>query len=217
MKKTKGFRMVIMICIMAVLCASMPVPANAASAKSKAMKAYKKFLAGSAVRWSDSSTKKDTVLSKCTFALVYVDNNSVPELILGCGRNANSHAQGYYKMYTYKNGKVTPVMNLMDGFAYYKKKGVCCAFHSGTGGYETYYYKYSSGKSNGKLISVDRTPVSLTDPGWRYYNMKNNMLGSEISKASFNRQLKKLVGSSKKITKIKYYNNTAANRKKLLK
>lgn len=199
--------------------------ANAASKKSQALKAYKAFLSQSTTPWGGSSGKS-VVLSKCQFALAYIDKDSVPELILGCG--FNSHADGFYTLYTYKNGQVTYVANLMDGFEYYKKKNLYCAIHSGTGGYETYYFKLSGGKATYKLYSQDE-PASnydfnrdgkitvnykkVTAPKSPYYNASTKT----ITKSAFQKQLKKLVGSAKKVTVKKYYSNTAANRRKYLK
>lgn len=224
MKHHLSKKLLIILALAALLLAPAST-ANAAGKKSKALKAYKTFLSKSAAAWGGSSGTS-VALRKCKFALAYIDKDSVPELILYSG--SNSHADGYYALYTYKNGRVTYVNNLMDGFAYYKKKGLYCSIHSGTGGYETYYHKLSSGKTAYKLYSQDETTINwdlnrdgkITVNYRKVTKAKTPMYTSTtkaITKSAFQKQLKKLVGSTKKTTIKKYYSNTASNRKKYLK
>ena len=59
------------------------MPASAASTKSKALKAYKKLLAQKEITFVDRwHTKASFPTSKMKFALVYLDNNTVPELVI---------------------------------------------------------------------------------------------------------------------------------------
>lgn len=201
-------------------------PVQAASQKSKALKAYKTFLSKDTVTWHSYSPKKID-LKKCKFALAYIDKDSVPELILDCAGNSNSHADGYYELYTYKNGKVKFVTNLMDGFSCYKKKGIFCAVHEGTGGYGRYYYQLSKGKAVYKFLSVSEKKANMDLDGdgrigvsykkvtkARTPQYESSMVS--VSKSAFNRELKKIVGNAKNKT-VKYYPNTANNRTKHLK
>lgn len=42
--------------------------------------------------------------SRCSFALAYIDNNNVPELIVSNSLDV-PHAGGHGRIFTYKNGK----------------------------------------------------------------------------------------------------------------
>lgn len=220
-KRTKRnvFMLMCLLLLAAVLIPGRSV--QAASGKKKALKAYSQFLSQSTVRWGQST--RPVTLSKCSFALAYIDKDSVPELILS-SNGETSHADGYYQLYTYKKGKVVRMDNLMDGAAYYKKKGVYCSSHSGTGGFEEYYFKISKGKAVYKLYAMDEKPIGFDVNkdgriGWNYERVTKarspfyQSSTKKISKKEFQKQLKKLVGKTKKTIVKKYYKNTAVNRK----
>lgn len=222
----KNFEKIIMgILLLSYICI-LGQPVQAATQKSKALKAYKTFLSKDTVTWHSYSPKKIN-LKKCKFALAYIDKDSIPELILYSAGNANSHADGYYELYTFKNGKVKFVTNLMDGFSCYKKKGIFCAVHEGTGGYARYYYKLAQGKAVYKFLSVSEKKANMDLNGdgriGVYYDKvtkaRTPLYESatvRVSKTAFNRDLKKIVGNAKNKT-VKYYSNTRANRAKRLK
>lgn len=196
--------------------------AQASSTKTKALKSYAKLLSKSKI-----STNK-LKSSGCSFALAYIDNNSVPELVIKSFQLGSSN--GYYVVYTYKNGKAVQIGNLLGtSFGYYKKKGVFRDMRyfthpMGGPGDQTTYYKLS----NGKITSMLSKAVYEPDP---FYKRTKSMYyyyycaGSDssnyksIKKSNYNSRLKKLIGSKTltKDTKMKFYKNTAANRKKYLK
>lgn len=94
----------------------------ASNSKKKAIQAYRNLLNHSTVQWN----KDFTVSTKdCSFAIAYIDNNNIPELIL---YNDNIlHKLGKGKLYTYKNDKLKLISTVQmdDGkFVYYKKKGI---------------------------------------------------------------------------------------------
>lgn len=186
------------------------VNAEAASAKSKAMNAYKKFLSGKTIAW-DKNWKIDA--KDCRFAFAYIDNDNVPEMIL-YGTTV-PHAANFGRLYTYRKGKVTqvgPVNIDGDSFRYYKKKGIYISQYV-MGGVCDSYCKLSKGKSSLKLQKDKRIFASGSET--TYWKGK----GGQISKARFSKELKKLVGS-KKPTSIrvkKFHDNTAKNRKKYCK
>lgn len=175
--------------------------AQAASTKTKAIKAYNSLLSKKTLTWSKNLTVKT---SKCKFALIYVDNNSVPELFVDASRAGTNHVSGFQRLYTYQNGKVKEVMTVRDGFGYYRKKGVITSYTALHGEYLS-HFKLASGKAK---LQLRKETYYTTE----YYN------GSEkkISKSTYQKILKKLIGSSKP-TKIHVKANTSANRKKYLK
>lgn len=174
---------------------SLNLTVSAASQKQKALKAYANFMAsqGSNVR----------------FAIVYIDNDSVPELIRECNRSFG------LRVYTYKNNKVTGLYSNWDSngysettaFAYYPKKSLF-RIRSGTM-FDCYdYYTLKNGK---ETIALGYNQIG------EYYrfNKGNTFDRTDISKKEFQKRLKKLVGN-KKLTTCTYYKNTSANRKKIL-
>lgn len=221
-KRTKRnvFMLMCLLLLAAVLIPGKSV--QAASGKKKALKAYSQFLSQSTIDWGAT---RSLALNRCSFALAYIDRDSIPELILS-SNGETSHADGYCRLYTYKNGKVVYVDNLMDGAAYYKKKGVYCSTHTGTGGVEEFYFKLSKGKIVYKLYAMDERPLAFDVNkdgriGWNYRKITKSRHPSyqsstkNISKKEFQKQLKKLTGKTKKttVTVKKYYKNTAVNRK----
>lgn len=197
---------------------------DAASQKSKAIKAYKQFLSKSSITWTEGYT--NVAASDCKFALVYIDKDSVPELVLKT--DAVSHAEGYYQLYTYKNGKVKRLAYLKDGFSYFKKKGVFRTTYGPMMGEQSFeYYKMSKNSYSyvGGWIKSCWVNGEWREDGTYEYNYYkalnkvkdcNNARTKEISKKQFQKELKKLVKSTKE-SKPKFYSNTAKNRKKHLK
>ncbi|MCD7746726.1 MAG: hypothetical protein LUI13_15850 [Lachnospiraceae bacterium] len=71
--------------------------AYAASAKSKALKAYSGLLSQDSIKWGSQSSVVS--LSDCSFALIYLDNNAIPELLI-YANYPPSHSEGYALLYT---------------------------------------------------------------------------------------------------------------------
>ncbi|MDO4272489.1 MAG: hypothetical protein Q4D16_02370 [Eubacteriales bacterium] len=191
--------------------------AQAATPKSNALKAYKKLLSQKTIKWGDGSRK--VPLKDCEFSLAYVDNDSVPELFIS-NNTAVSHAEGSALLYTYKNGKLRFVNNLfMDyrKFSYYKKKGIYTDNHFQMGVTVSTYYKLTNYKGITKLrtykeeVDVDRNGKLTTT-----YCVVRSVNSKNVSKAKFNSELKKLVGTQKKSSLV-WRKNTKANRTKYIK
>ena len=173
---------------MMIMCMLISVPVSAASLKSQAKKAYNTYMAG-----------KHPNLK---FALIYLDNNSVPELVVNDGT-----------IYTYK--KSSGVSLLQDDYEfdykkYYKKQGVIYSeiIAGAIMDYDVFYYQRVS---KGKLVHICRQEHYKSGK-WIYYNPSFK----KISKSKCNKQIKKYTGK-KKATKLKYYLNTASKRAKYLK
>lgn len=185
---------------------------QAASAKSKAIKAYKSFLSQKTIPWGTDSYYTSVPSKNCSFALAYIDKNTVPELVVRNMRGI-THIAGFGVVFTYKNGKVQPVANIqLDGkFYYYKKKAIYAGSNLSSGVLSYSYYKMSGVKSTAKL--TERENIFS---GEKTYYKANSGNGKVISKSKFTSSLKKLVGSTKRST-AKFYKNTKKNRTKYLK
>jgi len=191
----------LLVCAIVIVLAASGVKVEAASAKTKALNAYKKFLAEKEIPW-DKNFKIPA--SDCKFAIAYVDNDKIPELILNT--NAVPHMAGYGRIFTYKNGKVKrvgPVEMDANKFSYYKKTGVFISCYV-QGGVTYSYRKLTKGKI------VHKVQKGEDAFGKKEYLDSNS---KQISKSTFDKTVKKLVGSKKK-TSAKFYKNTASNRKK---
>lgn len=168
---------------------------EAASSKAKALIAYKSMLSSEAKLMKYTCYEKEYMNLKkdVTFALAYINNDSVPELIL------NVYDTQY--LFTYKNGKLTKVGEYFlqwhgaPSFVYYRKTGVFRAveFYHDSSWQDFYILK------NGKQSHI----VGKWHAGNKvvYYAGAN---GKKISKASFSKLLKNKVKNTKATT-IKTY------------
>lgn len=209
MKKTTLLSLFIFCIIIAF-----PVQTNAASAKKKALNGYEKILNSSKIRLyiSDSAAYDDYLESKdMSFALAYIDDDSVPEMIIR-RTDKMEFWPGYDSIiFTWKNSKVKRLNVKPSGSAYkvtkyYKKTGVFIN-HSNFG--ETMYVKLAKGKTS---LELSCREGSFKDSGKPEYSNKTR----DLSGSEFKLELKKLV-KNKKASKLKFYKNTTVNRKKHLK
>lgn len=217
MNKKRGFiRPLCIVFAFVFISAMMPVNVSAASTKQKALKAYNKLLSQSKINWRNGAEVKT---SDCSFAIVYIDNNNVPELVLHIPFGILSMADGCGILYTYKNGKAIKLQNMdlfTDDFAYYKKTGIFQDQHTGRGWTETTTSKLSSAKISKMLLEEDGNAATGTNASNAWYKYSANGKMTKITKNSYNKSLKSLT-KGKKVTKAKFYKNTASNRTKVLK
>lgn len=169
------------------------------SAKTKAMTAYRSYLAANV-----NTIKK--------FSAVYLDNNSVPELFIVNDDN-------YAELYIYRKGKVKNIYaNLASYFwqgkiKYYKKTGILDTVNIKNGIETCGSSKFYGTSFDPKIYNTMGLEGSSIKP--RYYKL-NKKGSTEISKSAYNSVKKKLT-KGKKASTVKFYKNTKQNRKKYLK
>lgn len=218
----KFTRKLLALCLLFVLAAgisnvSLEAPGKqvtAATKKKSALKAYQKFLSQSKIQWGNNKYKKGSF----GFKIKDLDGDKIPELLLTC--NEGVAADGYERIYTYKKGVVNEVLEANHSrFCFYPGKHIVCETGAQSGDYFTRWYKMSNGKikyvageeGREKVIEAD----TESDAGfqieihYKYYINKK-----KVSKASYNKYIKKLKG---KEFKFDYIKNTKQNRKKYLK
>lgn len=192
----KLLAVVMTIAMMFSICVPLSAPAtvNAASKRTKAVKAYKKYL------------KNKTEYSQ--FSLIYLDNNKVPELLAKKGDMVS--------ILTYYNGKVKDtyyVSNLMytanGTFDYYKKTGVIRRGGVSNGYSTVGYPKLSKGKMKRTVYAAYDM---RTGKAKAYYNANDK----KISKSKFKSWIKKNT-KGKKVSRAKFHSNTGSGRKKYCK
>ena len=144
---------------------------NAASKRTKALTAYQKKL-----------KKLDSKIYK--FALVYLDKDSIPELVITSKESI--HAV-YGEIYTYNNGKLKNLKYAGSDFGrlvYSRKKSVVCnsGWINGYGAVATFYlFKKNGKKTKLKKFEEIANPTAL---------FKIN--GKKVSKQKYNAEMKKI-------------------------
>lgn len=172
-----------------------PTSVSAASKRTKAVKAYKKYL-------------KNHKSTYNKFSLIYLDNNSVPELL--------GYRNGFVDVFTCSGSKVKNLNFMVNTwyesgskFKYYKKTGVFRSSNIHTGICTTGYPRLLKGKIKSIGYSTGEMGVNYT----YYYKIKSNGAQVRVSKAKFKAWIKSKT-KGKKIKNAKFYSNTAAGRKK---
>lgn len=128
------------------------------SSKSSALKAYYNFL---------KSYKFTSDYYSRGFNLAYINNDSIPELIVF---DVNYHAAGG-KVYAYVNGKVKYVDEFGEwgGFEYQEKKGVIHSSYFGMGNSYDTYYKWDGSKLSTIISFSLIEEFSNGNFGYKYY------------------------------------------------
>lgn len=195
--------------LVAIICILMSSSTLAATQKAKALKAYRQFLSQSVIRHPQRYYYIYLQRDYHKFALIYLNNDKIPELIIS--HYEGGHAAGYGSLYTYYNGKVRFVTSLSDNWYYYKKKGILYDQYSNQGYKDVQYFRFSG--KNCKKIASYSLKMGKADSK-KFFNSKNK----KISKKSFDRLIKKYVGRTKKSADFSKYahNNTNSNRKRYI-
>ena len=173
---------------------------KATNSKSAALKAYYNFL---------KSYKFDLDSSSRGFNLAYINNDSIPELIVFDG---DYHAAGG-KVYAYVNGKVKYVGEFGEwgGFEYQEKKGVICSTWSRANSYTT-YYKWSGSKLSTIMSSSAIGEFSSNgDFEYKYY-----INDKEVTLSKYNSSIAPYVKGLKSISVYNSYAVTDSVMKKKL-
>ena len=215
------------ILIMVIAC-MLPTSVSAATTKEKALAAYKTFLSQKTIHWRDVSGQdtysylKARTLSKMKFTIAYVDNNTVPELVLYQDTSyPGIHTTGQMMLYTYQNSKVTYVATLRDlgvtsgTFRYIKKKGVFIDNDYSSGIDTINYRRLISGKAVVWLARARNYANKNANfkVGTCAYFVKGT---TRITYKCYLNQREKIAGSAS-VVKASFHANTAANRNTYLK
>lgn len=184
------------------------VTADATTARSKAMKAYKAFMK------TRSASER--------FAVAYIDDDSVPELILD--RNSTgSRLSGFGDFYTFKDNRIFLIDNNLclhrnknisyngSYFKYYKKTGIYLDDDSIQGCRITSYYKFKKTTATCKASKLEYESWTGVEPSNKYKK------GSKtVRKSTYTTYVNKLK-KGKSLTNAKLYKNTEKNRNIALK
>lgn len=211
----------IMLCMLLIV-PGLGMQAGAVTQKKKALDAYKKWLSTSKVYVIKKGNVYDggeyggpgyqgTKASKVKFGLAYIDNDDIPELVVYTKQGGY---KGLYGILTYKKGKVRRYFSSYGEEAllgYYKKTGIFSDRTYPRGdwiGYQVVYHKVTDGDD--KMFLAKSNNPYFENP-WTYYNYSK-----KLTKKAFDAKVKK-VTKGLKLTKVRLFTNTAANRKAKLK
>ena len=210
--------------LLLVICIALLLPGIDASAETKrqrAMKAYNRWLSAPKVYvlkkgeiyWNTEDGYKTEYYtsskpSEVKFGLQYIDGDSIPELIVyGLVGGVIS-----YGIITFKNGKLCRVYDIQ------------CARFEGSF-YKTGYFLQSNGLDGFPSCYEAEYYQMLGTKAVKKYSKttghlvkdSNFILGKrKVGAAEFNRRIAAQT-NNRKLTKIKYYKNTSANRATILK
>ena len=217
-------------CLLLALLVSMIVPAAsgyAITARQKALNAYKKLLSryivdiyGYGRGYSDYNGTGDvpdriycpTASSKVQFATAYINDDTIPELIV---RTKVSSRQYLWAIYTYKNGRVVKVTTGGDYteilLGYYQRTGLFKRKY--TKGFTWEYHN----KINGTKAYPFASKLTYRSSGkscHKYYIFVDGVRRDK-SYSAYCSAFKKAI-SGKPFKRFNYHQNSAANRKKYL-
>lgn len=180
----------------------------------KARKAYQALL--------EKKKFKRSSTSKFKYALINLDSNGIDELVIDSGGTFS--AAQFCQLYTYKNGRVKKLAEIpFVPFAVYTD-GTVESFYGHTGYIEQKCYRLKNGSlkkllemegnSNYQYLSQKQKKNAEYGDGWYWYIRK---IGGKTSSYEACQKWFEKFGSSHKKLKLKYYANTAGNRKAMLK
>lgn len=128
----------------------------------------------------------------CTFSLIYIDEDDIPELVVyGCCEADGTTICCYY------NGEVHEKQLRRLGFTYIEKENLIC---NGAGHMDVYYdYVYSI--ENGEFVEVGMGDYGGNQYIGTYYKWND----ASVSEEEYYRQLNAVYDKSKDITPLGYY------------
>ena len=189
----------------------------AVTQKQKALNAYDKWLSGSKVLvvpkgtsfWNIATEEHEnyrgTKASDVKFSLIYLDKDSIPELVV--------YDSSYcYSVLTYRGGKVVRLFGTFENFAYptkyYKKK---CAYIAVSPMIKKLNKFIVRDNAAGKYFMKFQDDIKGTVEFYRGSSREKSCSVARI------RSFMKNYTNGTLPTKITYYRNTKTNRNKLLK
>lgn len=208
--------LLIMLCMILIV-PGVSMHANAVTQKQRALAAYKRWLSTSKVCVIKKGSVYDggeyggpgyqgTRASQVKFGLAYIDNDDIPELVVYTRQGGY---KGLYGILTYKRGRVYRYFSSYGEEAlsgYYKKTGIFADRTYPRGewiGYQVMYHKVTDNQDKYYLWKTYNP--NLGKP-WTFYNYSR-----KLTKNAFVTKLR-IVTKNQQLLKVKFYNNTAANR-----
>ena len=210
-----------LLIVLSVIVLMPAVSAFAVTPKQQALSAYSRWLSGAKVQVMPKGFKAfdDAVIeavpaSKTEFAIAYINNDSIPELIV---RTSDKH---FFSILTFKNGKIVRVFYEDDMYntvkGYYSKTGMFV--DTRTGGFhinkEFYYLMGTAGVTRRFENSFFK---DTGEKYYDYYSKNNNVRPVRLKNHTEFKNKLLTFTKGKALTPVRFYKDTAANRKNVLK
>ena len=212
--------------ILAMLCIVLVVPAmnmnvSAATQRQKAIAAYQKYMAQSKVYIMPKGVRcpsysggsyayNGTAASKASFCIANIDSDSIPELVIS-GPVGPSNIPSF-TILTYKNGKIRRIKYETEAafHGYYSKTGIYIEHHYTEGTLIHIFYNRLKGlKTNQVLYKGDWGRIKYLGPDYA----DTFRIGNKSCSAKTFAAYRKKITGGKSLIKVKFYKNTASNRK----
>jgi len=187
----------------------------AATPKQEALNAYNRWLSGTMVQVMPKGfgSECDRVSSsQVRFAIAYINNDSIPELIV---QATDDESQTFQSILTYRNGKIVRIyhthvyIGLIKG--YYSRTGMFLKQNSKSKGKGSDYCVMGT-----TGVTIRLSILTSVTPTIYCYIAKNGDLVSLRNHTEFKNKLLTFT-KGKALTPVKFSKNTAANRKNILK
>lgn len=195
---------------------------NLTTVRDDALKAYNDMLSADKITFYTDSDAKESIevnASNCSFAIVDINANFVPELVVFCYEET-CHATGRFNLFTYANGGTQFIYNTGDEFSYIEKSGIFTWNFTGTGVSIWEYYYMEAGTSRIRKIFTKRGSDNggMEEFAWHYYEADGSAhdgTATEISELEFKERLD-YFGNGNTEQNGKFYDNNSENRDKYL-
>ena len=194
----------------------------AATPKQEALNAYNRWLSNAKVqvmpkgyRDIDDVLYTPTPAAKTEFAIAYINNDSIPELIVKTKKG------DYCSVLTYRNGKIVRIWNnsfynFVNG--YYSKTGMFVDKRlpdmAKIADYRKYMLMGSSGSVTQRFEILEHDVKGVKS--YDYYSPQTKKWTRLKNRTDFKNKLLTFT-RGKALTPVRYYGNTATNRKNILK
>lgn len=191
----------------------------------QAMKAYDEFLSQDTITVGDSIGGTNVWhCSSCDFALPYISNDDIPELMLYNFAD-NDHVSGYGAIFQYRDGEVTLLgrlsLNDVRGIGYYRGTGYFMDQYASTGlGDITTNHiddlESIDGITNMMFgMSMEYDSDDTSQIAGYYVGRPGEQGFVDVSKSEYDKELKKATNDME-MTQYKFFHNTEENREKQL-
>lgn len=191
----------------------------------QAMKAYDEFLSQDTITVGDSIGGTNVWhCSSCDFALPYISNDDIPELMLYNFAD-NDHASGYGAIFQYRDGEVKLLgrlsLNDVRGIGYYRGTGYFMDQYASTGlGDITTNHiddlESIDGITNMMFgMSMEYDSDDTSQIAGYYVGRPGEQGFVDVSKSEYDKALKKATNNVE-MTQYKFFHNTEENREKQL-
>lgn len=191
----------------------------------QAMKAYDEFLSQDTITVGDSIGGTNVWhCSSCDFALPYIFNDDIPELMLYNFAD-NDHVSGYGAIFQYRDGEVTLLgrlsLNDVRGIGYYRGTGYFMDQYASTGlGDITTNHiddlESIDGITNMMFgMSMEYDSDDTSQIAGYYVGRPGEQGFVDVSKSEYDKALKKATNNVE-MTQYKFFHNTEENREKQL-